>query len=224
MEPDPKHEQFDVLTPEGEPTGTVKARAAVHRDGDWHRSFHCWVAWVDDDGRAQILFQQRSPTKDTVPNHLDVAVGGHYRSGETLDEVIRESDEELGLPMQLTDLIPIGVRRAVGHGPGWTDREIQDVYVHRLTTDVTALRPAPDEITALYVLAADDLVRLFQGEQDCVPATRLPVHPDRSLGAHEQVMVSCTAFVPVTDDYWRIGATITVRALAGERDLDLGLW
>ena len=32
-------EPFDVITADGKPTGRVKSRAEVHRDGDWHRAF-----------------------------------------------------------------------------------------------------------------------------------------------------------------------------------------
>src|SRR5215218_4884038 len=36
-------ELFDVVTSGGEPTGIVKPRWQVHRDGDWHRSIHLWI-------------------------------------------------------------------------------------------------------------------------------------------------------------------------------------
>lgn len=56
-------ERFDVLKPDGTHAGYSKARSAVHRDGDWHRSTHIWL--VDTDGR--ILVQKRSELKDTFP-------------------------------------------------------------------------------------------------------------------------------------------------------------
>ena len=36
-------ELVDVLTPAGDPTGMRKPKAAVHRDGDWHRAAHVWI-------------------------------------------------------------------------------------------------------------------------------------------------------------------------------------
>ncbi|MDI3339171.1 MAG: NUDIX domain-containing protein [Sphaerobacter sp.] len=227
MEPDPRDELFDVLTATGAPTGQVKPRAAVHRDGDWHRSFHCWVVWPGPDGDAHVLFQRRSPTKDTVPNCLDVAVGGHFRSGETLAEVVREAEEELGLPLALDELVPVGRRRAVGRGPGWLDCEIQEVFVALVPDGLTRLRPAPDEITALYVVRAADLDRLFADGAErppAIPALRAPVLPDRRLGPVTPTVVGAADFVPVTDRYWAIGARAVARVLAGARDLDLGLW
>ena len=41
---------LDVITANGKPTGRVKPRAEVHRDGDWHRAIHVWVAGVDGRG------------------------------------------------------------------------------------------------------------------------------------------------------------------------------
>lgn len=36
-------ELFDIRTPQGAPTGDVKERSAVHRDGDWHGTDHIWL-------------------------------------------------------------------------------------------------------------------------------------------------------------------------------------
>ena len=94
---DPQDELFDVLDAEGNLTGISKPRGEVHRDGDWHRGLHIWVYGFDPDGTPFMLFQRRSKTKDTWPGKLDVAVGGHYRAGESLAETLRETEEEIGL-------------------------------------------------------------------------------------------------------------------------------
>src|SRR5919204_6713689 len=85
-------ELFDVYDGAGRPTGRVKRRGDVHRDGDWHRSFHCWVL-CESEANPALLLQRRGPHKDTWPNRLDSSVGGHFRAGETLDEVLREVEE-----------------------------------------------------------------------------------------------------------------------------------
>ena len=89
-------ELFDVVTADGQPTGRVKTRAEVHRDGDWHRAVHVWVTGIDEHGPF-LLFQRRSLLKDTQPGKLDATVGGHYRAGETLAETLREVEEEIGI-------------------------------------------------------------------------------------------------------------------------------
>src|SRR5215211_8527831 len=89
-------ERFDVVNADGTPTGRTKARRDVHRDGDWHRAVHVWIAGIGRDGEPFLLFQRRGPEKDTWPNRLDETVGGHYRAGEQLRDSLREVEEEIG--------------------------------------------------------------------------------------------------------------------------------
>ena len=51
-------EMLDIYDEEGRHIG-VKERGSVHRDGDWHRVFHCWVVQRDACGRDLVLFQRR---------------------------------------------------------------------------------------------------------------------------------------------------------------------
>ena len=71
-------ELFDVLDEAGARTGAVKARAAVHRDGDFHRAAHVWV--LDPAGRT--LLARRSASKDSYPGAWDMAADGHVGAGE----------------------------------------------------------------------------------------------------------------------------------------------
>jgi len=36
-------ELIDVLDDHGQPTGIIKPKPDVHRDGDWHRCAHVWI-------------------------------------------------------------------------------------------------------------------------------------------------------------------------------------
>src|SRR3954453_8946438 len=100
-------ELFDVVRADGKPTGEVKRRADVHRDGDWHRSVHVWIAGRDDRGRF-FLVQRRSAQKDTWPLRFDATVGGHYRHGESLADALREVEEEIGIAATEQDLRRLG--------------------------------------------------------------------------------------------------------------------
>ena len=118
-------EPFDIITADGKPTGRVKSRAEVHRDGDWHRAIHVWVAGVDEHGASFLTVQRRSPYKDTWPGRFDATVGGHYRAGETLAETLREVEEEIGVIPDLKDLRPLGVRVCANEAqPGIVRRSI----------------------------------------------------------------------------------------------------
>lgn len=119
-------ELLAVLDDDGVATGVLKPRSEVHRDGDWHRAFHLWV--VHPDGF--VLLQRRAPTKDLAGGKVDVSVAGHERPGETLLDVLREAEEEIGLPLGPGDVAYLHTQRSERRYPdGAVDREFQDVYV-----------------------------------------------------------------------------------------------
>lgn len=155
---DPQDELLDVLDESGTPTGEVKARAAVHRDGDWHRCFHLWV--VRDDG--YVLVQRRSRHKDVEPNKIDTTVGGHFASGETLPDVVREVEEEVGLSVHVDALHYLETRRLERHYPALIDREFQDVYVLREQQPLEHYAPHQFELTALYEAPLARLIDLYE--------------------------------------------------------------
>lgn len=151
-------ELFDVLDSFGVPTGETKARSLVHRDGDWHRSFHLWII---KDG-AQVLLQRRSPKKDLEGNKLDVTVGGHFGAGETLLEVVREVEEEIGLKVQLKDLYYIETRQGVRHYPEAIDREFVDVYALRCDQALEDYFIQCDEVSVLYEVPLEKAIDLYR--------------------------------------------------------------
>lgn len=154
-------ELFDVLLADGRPAGVAKKRAEVHRDGDWHGSIHVWVYGLDPAG-PYLAFQRRGRYKDTLPLKLDATVGGHIRAGETIDETLREVQEEIGREVTLSELFPVGVRKAViEETAGVIDREIQHVYLWRVDDPLTTFAPNPDELESLVQLPLADVLGIF---------------------------------------------------------------
>jgi isopentenyldiphosphate isomerase len=222
-EPDPTEEYFDVVDIDGVPTGQVKRRSDVHQDGDWHRAFHCWIALRSNGGEPAILFQRRSSQKDTYPECLDVAVGGHYRAGEGFDDVVREIEEELGIAPPQDALVNIGRRWAEGITEAWIDREIEDVYVYPLTAPVATLQPAYEEITAVDVITLRALEALFDERQPIAPSRRFPVRPDNTLADEVVAEVTLSDFIPVQDSYWPLGSRAAIQVLQGQQCVRLDL-
>jgi isopentenyldiphosphate isomerase len=141
-------EVLDLLDEHGHPTGETKARAAVHRDGDWHRAFHLWVMHPD----GYVLLQRRSRAKDLAPGKVDVSVGGHLRAGEIWLDALREAEEEIGLELRPGDVELLGTARSERAYPdGALDREFQDVYA--AVVEGRELSDYPlrcDEVAVLY--------------------------------------------------------------------------
>lgn len=149
--------------PDGAPTGVAKARGLVHRDGDWHGALHIWVGGVGEDGEPYVLFQRRSMTKDTWPGALDVAIGGHLRYREPLEEAVREAEEEIGLRVTFNDLTRAGRRYASGGMDGVIDREVQEIYVVSSDLPLTGFRLHPEEVDAIVAIPIASALRLFSG-------------------------------------------------------------
>jgi isopentenyldiphosphate isomerase len=153
-------ERLEVLDAAGSSTGVIKPRSLVHRDGDWHRAFHLWV--VHPDGC--VLLQRRSASKDLAAGKVDVSVGGHVRPGETLPDMLREAEEEIGLTLRPGATEYLETLRAEREYPdGSLDREFQDVYV-ALVAGRGLHNYAPDcrEVSVLYEAPLARVLALYR--------------------------------------------------------------
>jgi isopentenyldiphosphate isomerase len=149
-------ELFDVLSADGLLTGIVKDRDAVHRDGDWHRCGHVWIASGD-----RVLLQRRALVKESWPGLWDISVAGHVHAGESsIDAAIREAHEELGLDIAASDLHFLEMLRyQVVLRPGYVENELHDVYLLRRDVDLASLTLDPLEVAEVRWVALDDLTR-----------------------------------------------------------------
>jgi isopentenyldiphosphate isomerase len=207
-------EPFDVITADGRPTGRVKTRAEVHRDGDWHRAIHVWVAGVDDRGAPFLTFQRRSPQKDTWPARYDATVGGHYRAGETLAETLREVEEETGIIPDPRELRFLGVRVCANEAQlGIIDREIQDVFLLRDDRPLETFRPNPAELAALVRFPLQTLVPFLAGESGEIDGAALAPQATRA----KPTTARGDDFIPTVDRYFLRVAIAAQQALRGER-------
>ncbi len=190
----------------------VKTRGLVHLEGDWHRSFHCWVVLPE---RGTLLAQRRATAKRTYPGALDTTVAGHYRAGEGVREGCREADEELGLSLDPDALIPLG--RAVDmarHGV-LLDREVADVFLYAAHIGPDELHPDPAEVAAVVELDLEAALALFTGAAAQVPAWEYPA----GGGDRLRVQVTSGAFTRHHDRYYARLALQARRIAAGEPPL-----
>ena len=147
-------EFFDILDEQGNKTGRTKARSQVHKDGDWHKAVHIWI--VND--RDEVLLQKRSPNKDSDPNMWDISSAGHLAAGEdALSGAIREIKEELGVDILPKQLALIGTRKCASEpGSPFINNEFNDVYLLRLSLDLSKITFQEEEISEVKYIPIDE--------------------------------------------------------------------
>jgi isopentenyldiphosphate isomerase len=182
-----KHELFDIFDEHMNHIGTA-TRRNTHANGYWHQTFHCWIVTRGTDGQPLILFQKRHPAKDTHPGKYDITSAGHLLAGETVEDGVRELEEELGLRANFADLTPIGTIPVELRYLDLIDREFYHTFLYECDLPLEQYRLQPDEVVGLVRINAIEAARLFAGETETVPAGGLetgedgrPVPVDRLL-------------------------------------------
>lgn len=132
------------------------SRAEIHDKGLLHREVY--VVLVTPD--RKVIFQRRAKDKDTFPDMLDTAVGGHVELGQSYeDAVLREVEEETGLRLGMTDLTFI--TKFVGNYPDTItkriNRSFRQHYAYLYTGDVTDLRVEGGAGAGFVAISLDDL-------------------------------------------------------------------
>jgi isopentenyldiphosphate isomerase len=176
--------------PVPQPTGRVKKRSQVHKDGDWHRSMHLWIYQPDSaNENVRVLLQRRSPYKDTHPNLLDVSCAGHVNAGDDiLETTMREMEEELGGNgnikgrYSLEDVKNSRMFTVTSAIEGETEkhgkyvcREYQDVFILKwkghVPMESNDFSPmVKEEVSGFEIIGGQELInKLRQGDKEFVP-------------------------------------------------------
>jgi len=196
---------FDLVRSNGTPLGRTKARATVHQDGDWHRAVHVWIYGQRKNGPF-MLFQRRGLLKDTNPGALDATVGGHYGAGESLEDVMREVHEEIGVPADRHAMRYIGVRVCASeweNGP--IDHELQDVFLWRRDEGLLSYWPNAEELEGLIEARLSDVLAIYSGALDSLTAQFISA-ASREV---ETVVLGPDVFIPRIDRYpYRVAIAI----------------
>lgn len=161
-------EYIDVLDENMQPIA-VATRDEVHRKGYWHQTFHCSVILREAD-KNYIVFQRRHPSKQTFPNKLDISAAGHLLRGESVEDGVRELEEELGIRVDYQELIYLGVHKGVYATETYWDREFH--HVHLLKTDLrlSDFSIQRSELIGLYQIEWQSFQSLLRGKRSSVEA------------------------------------------------------
>ena len=143
-------ELFDLYTADREKTGKTMVRGEHTPEGYYRLVIH--VCIFNDQG--QMLIQQRQPFKSGWSNLWDVSVGGSAVAGDTSRSAAeRETREELGLSIDLTDVRP-SLTIYWEHG-------FDDFYLLNLTPDLNELHLQHEEVQRVCWADMDKIMRMI---------------------------------------------------------------
>jgi len=189
----------------------VKRRDLVHRDGNWHQVFHCWVIGREANGNPYLLLQKRRDYLD-YPNKIDISAAGHLAAGETVRDGLRELEEELGLGVAFEDLIPLGRRVGISRIDNFVDCQICHVFFYECDRSLEEYNYRREEIAGLIKLRIDEAFQLFSGAVDSVAAPAIGLD-----AAH--VTITRDDFIKSIDNYLMKILVLAQLFFAGEKEL-----
>ncbi|ENU09788.1 NUDIX hydrolase [Acinetobacter calcoaceticus] len=152
---------IDIFNDNYEYMGVIDKKLA-HQLGLWHRVFTCLVY---NPSTQYVYFQLKNSDNYIFDrkSFLDISVGGHYEAGETIEDGIRECQEELGIDVRFNQLISIGIRQTACHiAENYIANEFQHIFLLPLNIDLSELKPKDNEIVGFVEASINDCIDLLQ--------------------------------------------------------------
>jgi len=213
-----EEELIDIYDENLRKIGVISGYAA-HKTGAWHRCFHCWIIRPVDQG--YVLFQKRGYAKKLFPGLLDITAAGHYISGETIKDGVREIREELGLDVKFEDLIPMGIKIEIAKVNDVINREFCDVFLLPKKEAPYEYHINPLEVNGLVQIGIEDGIRLFSGEVNEVKAEGIELSEDTKTKEQVTMKVGIKDFVPRIDPYYYKVFIMAKLYMSGERHISI---
>lgn len=165
-----KIEMFPLCDEDGNFTGELKGRTAVHRDGDLHGGSHIWII-EKHAGVTRVLLQKRSDDKDSFPGCYDCSCAGHVDAGENfLSTAIRELKEELSIDAREEELEFLFKQRVGGeynfYGERFANNEVNFVYLLKKHVDIEKLTFQKEEIQGLCWKNVDEVLEILKKQDE----------------------------------------------------------
>ncbi|MGN0966111.1 MAG: NUDIX domain-containing protein [Candidatus Coprovivens sp.] len=158
-------EMLDIFDKDHNYLGTCEKKE-VHQKGLWHQVFACLLI---DGEKNKVYLQYKNSGHNDVSNlnKIDISVGGHLSAGETIEDGIREIEEETGLKVAYKDLIPVGMRlidKLINEN--YIIREFSYLHIYDSEFDLNTLKSQDDEVLYFIEFDIDELIAYFTNETD----------------------------------------------------------
>jgi len=157
-----KEELLDVLNRLGYKTGKTVSRSEAHEKGLYHKV----VCGTIIDPQGYIILNKRGKESDIFPGRWIPIIGGHVLAGEdSLEAIMRETYEELGISLNKEDVYETGVREMIDSSSisKGKNKEIIDFMIMNCETPLEEMKLDHKEILAVkrqeYHTVVDNIIR-----------------------------------------------------------------
>lgn len=151
-------EMIDIYDEIGLKTGKTAEKHEVHLRGLIHRAICVWIVNSSDE----VLMQTRN---DHVisPGKMDISFSGHMQAGETsLEAVIREGYEELGIFIDISLLRYLFSCRIYTKTGEYIENEIDDVYLYKADIPLETYRFYDNEVKTVSYIPLEELKTMVE--------------------------------------------------------------
>jgi isopentenyldiphosphate isomerase len=196
-----EHELLKIFDENKQEIG-VATRQEVHKVGHWHETFHCWfISTVK--GITYIYFQLRSYKKKDFPNHFDITAAGHILSHESVNDGIREVEEELGVNVTITDIIPLGItKNIIKRDATHIDKEFCHVFLCTRSYNIDEFQLQEEEVAGIVKANFNEFKELWLGIRKEIKIEGFKMNEDREKLPID-TFVTKDDFVPLEDSYYQ---------------------
>ena len=142
-------------------------RSEVHKKGYWHETFHCWLISLEKN-HPRIYFQIRSHRKKDYPNLLDITAAGHILATETVNDGIREVKEELGIAVNMDEVVSLGIIKNSIFLDKMIDREFSHVFILKSNQPFTEFNLQKEEVSGIVKADFNEFYQFAHGNIDSI--------------------------------------------------------
>ena len=138
-----------------------KTREEIHREGLLHREVHVYFITPN----KELILQHRAKDKDTYPDLLDAAVGGHVEIGDSYEQTaIKEAAEETGVEISLDNLIFLSKtkRWSEDKATGKINNAIGQSYIYIFTGELSDLKIEAGKSLGFEIWSSEKLLNISE--------------------------------------------------------------
>ena len=179
-------------------TNKVKSREQAHLDGDYHETFQCFL--MSEISYAGYIYLAKRSKNKTHPLTFEATASGHILENEEINSGTRELEEELGLLVDFSALLPLGFTHATNqdnkNDHDSRVNELANIFLFPYPGSLEELNFNRDEIEGIIMLPVSSFMALISSE--------LPI----TMGSYYDGEIICNAQIsyqdltPTGNSYW----------------------